>query len=246
MQRNRPKNGRRRRNRRKKNKPKGEMKSYQRNANNAFRNNGPSSITMPRGLICPDRMVVNLMWVDVNHSAINSAGNKVASYRYRPTAAYDVDPTIGGTTISGFDEWTSFYNYYRVLAYKVEFFVENAETFAITVIDLPMNTDPGAAPTLASVESYFMNPYNRVRTISAKTGKDSCRISRSIDCRKFVGSSTQRFDDSYASLVTTVPINNIYHILSIWSGANNLVNGVYYTARIALTVEFYDRAILAA
>lgn len=201
-------------------------------------------MSMPRGLIAPQRFEVSLMYVDINHSAINSAGNKVAAYRYRPTSAYDVDPTIGGTTIAGFAEWSTIYSMYRVLAYEVEFFLANDEGFAITTFDIPFNADPGASPSLASVEAFLMNPYVRVRYLSCKTGNDRTVLRRKIDCKNFVGSTIQRYDDSYASAVTTSPVNNIFHLVGIWSGANNLINGVFFTARVSLRVEFFERNFL--
>jgi len=206
----------------------------------------PVIYRLPRGFICPDRVIVTLCFVDVSHGSLNSAGNKVASYRYRPTDIFDVDPTLGGTAVAGFDEWSSFYNYYRVIGYAIQIEISNADSFGMEVYTLPLNTDPGAAPSLGTVESYQMNPFCKVKYLSAKAGQDKVTLRQWVDCESFVGAGTQRFDDSYASLVTTGPLNNIYHQIGVLSISNNLVNGVYYYARVAMEVEFYDRAVLTA
>jgi len=226
-----------------------EIKIYGVHARQALTGAGPKMevlYTLPRGFIAPDRVITTLCFVDVSHGSLNSAGNKVASYRYRPTNAFDVDPTLGGTTIAGFNEWASFYNYYRVLGYTMEVKIANADSFGLTVYSIPLNTDPGAAPSLATVESYQMNPFIKTKYISAKGGLDEAQFYHKVDCRSMVGSNTQRYDDSYSALVSTGPVNNIYHQIGILSISNNLVNGVYYYIRIGIEIEFFDRAILSA
>lgn len=206
----------------------------------------PISMTLPRGLICPDRMVTTLMYLDVSHTLMNAVGAHVASYRYRPTGAFDLDPTSSGTSMPGFAEWAAFYEYYRVLGYCLEFQVDNKETFPVEVITLPLNADPGASPSEATVQAWEMNPYVTAKNLSGLGGMDRTIIKKKVDCRSFIGSGIQRFDDSYASLVTTVPANNIYHPVAVYSMATVFVNGVYMNLRIAIEIEFFERSILTS
>jgi len=201
----------------------------------------PITLNATRSLIVPDRIIVSLMFLDVTHGAINSVGNNMASYRYRPTSAYDIDPILGGTSMPGFIEWTTFYNNYRVLGYAVEIMIENQEAFAVTAYTITLNTDPGAAPSLASVKGFLMQPYLINKDLSPKGGMDKCIIRKNIDCRSFVGSLINRFDDSYAAQYNASPTNNIYQQIGIYSQPNVFVNGVWFKVRFCLEVEFYER-----
>jgi len=128
----------------------------------------------------------------------------------------------------------------------VELQIENKEVFPLAVVTLPLNVDPGAAPSQATVQSWEMNPFSVVRTLSSAGGQDKTTIKQRVDCRTFVGAGIQRFDDSYAALVNANPANNIYHPFSIYSMGVVLSSGCFFNLRIALELEFYERLPLTA
>jgi hypothetical protein len=210
------------------------------------RSRQPCTIDMGPVLICPDRVTVCLSFLDVSRGSLNNAGQHTANIRYQPTAAYDIDPTLGGTNMAGFNEWTAFYNYYRVLAFSTSIVFTNAEAFGMIVFAIPMNQDPGGGISEASVQSKLMNPYCVQKPLGPKTGADTVVLRQSIDCRQFVGATSQRYDDSYAALNTSNPANNIYLVTGLYSQANTLVNGAQYEFRCSVEIEFYDRNDLTA
>jgi len=202
-----------------------------------------TTFNIGKTLIAPDRLRAQLCFVDTQNGVLNNVGGNTGARRYKPTSAYDIDPTLGGTAMAGFNEWAALYDYYRVLAYTIEWSMNNQETFGVMVYSVPLNTDPGAAPSATAVHGQIMQPYCVRKFLSGVTGGNSdAEVKITIDSRQFVGVSAQRNDDSYASAVTTSPTNNIWHSIGIFSPGNVFVNGVSFVTIFVLEVEFYDRA----
>jgi hypothetical protein len=205
---------------------------------------GLQSLTVRQpGKIVPDKLVTTLSYIDVSHSSIGIPATVAGSFRYRPTAIYDVDPLIGGTTIPGFTELSALYNYYRVHSSTIKgYFVNQDATTAPLIIILPLNSDPGSGPTPTTLQSWEMNPYSKMYLMSSKGGYDRAIITNHMTTKKLVGSQSVKYDDTYASAVTTVPTNNWYWAVGALSeGGVNFTLGVTYQVKIDITVEFYDR-----
>lgn len=200
------------------------------------------------GAIVPDRLITTLKYIDVNHSSIGTPATVFGSIRYRPTAVYDIDPTIGGTTVSGFTELAAFYNYYRVHSSHIRVhFVNQDTTTAPLIIVLPLNNDPGSAPSAATIQSWQMNPYNSFKLLSSKGGMDRGVVQNVISTEKFVGTRAVRFDDSYAAPVTAIPVNNWFWGVGVLSeGGVNFTNGLTFQVLLSMVVEFYDRKELTS
>lgn len=200
------------------------------------------------GAIVPDRLITTLNYIDVNHSSIGNPATVYGSYRYRPTSVYDIDPSIGGTTVAGFAELAAFYNYYRVHSSSIKVHFVNQDTAtAPLIIVLPLNNDPGSGPSAATIQSWQMNPYSHFKLLSAKGGMDRGVVFNHITTEKFVGSRAVRFDDSYASAVTTIPSNNWFWGVGVLSeGGVNFTNGLTFQVLLSVRVEFYDRKELTS
>ena len=99
-------------------------------------------ITINRSLnYMPSRLRTTLKY---NTSGIlNNAGVVFANVRLKPTDAYDVDPTLGSTSMPGFTELAAIYRYYRVRAclFKADF--SNRESFPLMAYVALVNQDPG-------------------------------------------------------------------------------------------------------
>jgi len=192
----------------------------------------------------PTKLIMTLIYTDKNHSVFNAVGSQTDIFRYRVTSLPSMDPGNVGT-IPFWTAMSSMYLQYRVLSYCVECVVSNNESFATTFFSIPLELDPGATPTIATVQGWLADPDVITNNISAKTGLDKYRMYHPIDCYDFVGSATQRFDDSYASGTSTNPVNNIWHVVGIYDQSNVYLNGVDFNIRISVVVEFFERQKLS-
>jgi hypothetical protein len=193
------------------------------------------------GLILPDRYRTNLRYwksVSFDLTAVFSAG-----VRFRPSAAYDVDPLLATTAMSGFSELALLYGSYRVLSSRIR--VESVNTSNAnprTLIVCPVNIDPGAAPTTAYVLASKEQPYSKAK-MSGLSGSPQTIVSNVMSTEKMYGSKSVLFDDNFSSVSNSTPNNNWYWFVSTYS---NILDPSLVWAQITIDVdvEFFDRSFL--
>jgi hypothetical protein len=188
-------------------------------------------------------MLTRLTYKGYKNFTITAAAVSIA-YRWQPSAAYDIDPLVGSTTVVGFTELTAFYNYYRVLRSRNVVRVANASSVPATVVMLPLNSDPGASPSIATQQSWLNNPYSKIKVVPA-AGGPVVSVSGSMSTEKIFGSKMVYFDDNFASLVNTIPTNNWYWAASVQvaTAPGSTIN-FYVENDIYIDVEFYSRKAL--
>jgi hypothetical protein len=188
----------------------------------------------------PDELITNLSWVDTNHYVVNNAGFINATVRFRPTAVYDIDPTLGTTAVPGFTELAGLYGRYRTIASRIRVEFVNLEDFPVRVFVWPTNFDLGA--NYAYIAAAMTMPFAKHQMISAKGGVDRVTLtSKNLLSGEIVGSDEVYTDDSYSATISTVPTNNWYWNVGAWSANNNFANGVQVLTFIELTVQFIER-----
>lgn len=170
-----------------------------------------------------------------------SPPNAAVTRRWAPTAAYDVDPTLGSTTVVGFTELASLYGVYRVVRSHIIFRVANMSLQPVQMILVPLNLDPGSSPSLATVDSWFNNPYGKVKLVPYRGGP-TVSMKHSMSTEKLYGTKMVYFDDNFASAVTTIPQNNWYWAIALRSPVA-VPAGSDYVIEVDITmdVEFYSR-----
>lgn len=172
--------------------------------------------------IVPPSMVTRLVFQSTQHNPLNNVGLTYASVRFRPSSAYDVDPTIGGTSMPGFNEYAALYGKYRVLAFKIDVFFNNLEDFPLYCIVFMSNFDLGN--NYSQVQSQFGNTFTKFSTVSAKGGQDRTRLSLGwLKHTTYVGNDVPLTDDDYAANTNTSPVNNVYFNVAIWTGNTTLL-----------------------
>jgi hypothetical protein len=219
-------------------------KNKQRINRNRSREDGTISMTyrVPRSQeIVPPSMISNLVFVDDAHNPLTNAGLTYASFRLRPSSAFDVDPAVGGSSMIGFNELAAIYGKYRVLSSSLEVQVDNKELFPVHVCAFATNFDLGN--NYAGVQSYFGNSVAKWRHLSAIGGQDRGKIILpNITSEMIAGTRTANFDDDYASAVTTSPVNNWYWNIGLWTGnATVLNNGIGILTVVRSRVLFSER-----
>ena len=206
---------------------------------------GPSTVTIPKsvGFVMPDRLRTRLRFWQAN--SLNLSVTSVGSLRFQPSAAFDIDPTVGGTTMAGFNELAALYLSYRVKSSRIK--VELANTSPDSIVNLtvvPRNTDPGATPTSGSIIAAREQPYAKNKT-SPPLGGPLVTITSTMSTKKMFGNPMTDFDDNFAALVTTVPVNNWFWWVSVYSLATiPSTDPVLLNVFIEVDIEFYDRAYL--
>lgn len=195
------------------------------------------------GSIMPDRLMTRLRYKGIQKFTISTT-TLHTSRRWSPTSVYDVDPLLGSTATAGFNELASFYNSYRCLASSVIVRAANMSTTPVMVILIPLNVDPGSAPTLVTVQAWIDNPYGKNKLVAYRGGPVSTLSSR-MTTEKIYGSKMIYFDDNFASLTNTIPNNNWYWAIALLaSDAVTADTDVLMEVDITMDVEFYDRKLL--
>jgi hypothetical protein len=166
------------------------------------------------------------------------------SYRYQPTGAQDVDPALGGITMPGFDEFALVYASYRVLGSRIKCKLSGISTTPVTVIVVPLNADPGATPTVATIISWRGQPY-AISKLTGSAGSPAIEIENSMTTAKMFGSNMVLSDDNFAALVSTVPVNNWFWAIGIYQNFVFAAQPVVSDIQILVDVQFYDRKYLA-
>lgn len=187
--------------------------------------------------ILPDKINCRLrFW---KSTAINLSATATAGIRFQPSACLNPDPLTTDVP-KGFAEWAAFYNSYRVKrsTCKVEV-VNPSGVTPVQVCLLPVNLDPGASPTASVVVGSLEQPYAK-RKMTPLVGGPITMLDQSISTKKIFGSPMTDVDDNFASLTTTIPVNNWYWFITFYALAT-IPNGIVCHTFIDIDVDFYDR-----
>ncbi len=207
-----------------------------------YNRDGSYQIIVPRRFrIVPPSMITNLVFQSTAHNPLNNAGLTYASVRFRPTSAYDVDPTLGGTSMPGYNELSGLYGKYRVLRWRTEVVASNLELDnQLFLVVFHSNFDLGN--NYSQVQSQFGNSFSYYKAMSPKGGLDRAKIRTPwISARALVGSDSVYLDDDYAANTNASPTNNSYVNIAIWTGNGvNLAQGANIMVVITAEVRFSE------
>lgn len=204
-----------------------------------------SLVRLPRSVtqIMPDRLLTKLTYKGFTGMTIPAAGTNF-SRRWMPTAAFDIDPLLGSTTVVGYTELSAFYNAYRVNSSVLTCRFANTTNTPCQGVIVPLNADPGVAPTLPVVQSWENNPYSVVKLVPS-TGATIVSSSRYMSTEKLYGTKMVLYDDNFASLTNTIPVNNWFWAVAILSpGSVAVATTIQVEVDITIQLEFYDRKAL--
>jgi hypothetical protein len=165
------------------------------------------------------------------------------AFRFSPSNAFDVDPLLGGTNMSGFTEMSSLFSTYRVLDSTIKVETTNPSTTQPVVSFLaPVNVDPGAAPSAAYILSIKEQPYSTAKSIGL-LGAPLATIGSKMSTERIFGSKAALFDDAFAAPVTGSPANNWFWVIGLYA-FNVIPAAIFSTVTIDVDVEFFNRKIL--
>jgi len=210
------------------------------------RNKGVIQTTSPGAfrqltLVFPPRVKVKLRFNAFQ--LLSLAATTGANYRWRPTAAFDVDPALGGTSMAGFAELAAYYATYRVYASTIFAAVSNTSTVSpIILIVTPYNADPTNAMSVSNIIASIENPYARTRD-SGLLGCPPTTVKSFMTTQKIFGDPAVFYDHNFSSLVTTIPTNNWFWNVAILAPAT-IATAISLHVNVDVDIEFFDRSFL--
>jgi len=154
-------------------------------------------------------------------------------------APYDVDPVLGSTSISSYNEWSALFRRYRVLRFGWKITVCNLTTDPLIVTLAPTKTDLGA--NYPYIQELAELPYGSSRLLSPKGGMDRASFNGSLYLPNFLGFSGYLFDDTVSAPVSTTPLSSSYLNIGVNSSALG-VNNVGYRITLWMDTLFYEMA----
>lgn len=192
----------------------------------------------------PEQLFVNLKYPDVGVRTSN--GTSSFNWRFR-SSAWDVDPLLGSTSIPGFAELASCYNYYRVHGIGYDTTNCNAHSSPLFIGVWPSPTDPGAGLSLQQIIDYAHNPLGESEIVQV-TPYGRFKRKRYYSLSEILGSDQWILDDNYTALTTTNPATMVYINLGIaaTNGTFTTTSGSHNSTVITLHVEFFGRKIVQA
>ena len=191
----------------------------------------------------PDRYITKLQYNGLGNLTVPTTGTSVGS-RYRPTSAYDVDPLIASTSTPYFAEFAAIYGSYRVVSSK--FVIKttaqvNTSGQGVLMVITPLNLDPGASPSGATVNSWLEQPYSKKGMVGT-AGSPELVLEQVMSTEKIFGSKMVYFDDNFSSSTAGIPTNNWYWgvgAITATAPISALIVNVFLC--IQMEVEFYNR-----
>jgi hypothetical protein len=191
----------------------------------------------------PDRYRTHLKYwkalaVDLNSTALQS-------FRWQPTGAFDIEPLAGGTQPAGYNELAAFYSSYRVHSSKMRVeLVNTSPTSVVQATVLPTNLDPGATPAGTYITSSREQPYARSKMVTSQGGPVTV-IDNSMTTQRIFGSPMVKFDDNFSALINSIPVNNWFWVLTLYSLTTiPSVTPLLVNIMIEIEIDYYDRRFL--
>lgn len=208
--------------------------------NNRRKNKQQTVMVVQPGWIAPKSVEVELTYASLAN-ILQAGGHATASRRYNPCNAYDVDPLLGSTSMSGFSEWGALFNEYRVLKSTIMICAVNDDAFPTLMYVCPINFDPGS--NYATPQTLISNPNCKHHMFGLASGAEMWRHSHHVTSARMLGLTEQQTRVCTELRGTTsggvVPVNPWFWQVGI-DGSANLVNGVWCQVQIKTWVLFQE------
>lgn len=203
---------------------------------------GQAALATPlrRHIGFPDRFSTTLSYYI--QKVDNWAATPATTYRYLATGPQQIDPVSGGGQPTYYDQFSLIYASQRTTRSRIT--VRGCAgangSMPVNLVVVPLNADPGATPFTNFLQALTF-PYAQNKMIPAYGGGNAA-ITSSMTTSKIFGSNMVLYDDNFASLVSTTPVNNWYWGIVLYNNFT-LTATQPYTLMIELEfdIEFYDR-----
>ncbi|AXH74682.1 MAG: putative capsid protein [Cressdnaviricota sp.] len=195
----------------------------------------------------PDKMQLKLKYNDL--ITINTTGQGFAATFWRGNSPYDPDLGNHGANIQpvSFDEWSNFYNRYRVNASRIFISAINGSDTANNALNMSVIPLLGSTLSPLGYQELMANKYAKSKIITSNAAQQVGYISNYMSTKKLVGDSITSDALAYSSAITTNPLDQWTWLLQ-FNNMNNPDTGTVSTSfKISITyyIEFFDRRTLS-
>ncbi len=210
-----------------------------RKQNNNKKNVKPNGETIPRSPTTgvPSRMMVTLRYSDlitVNPSAA------FGQYTFRGNSVFDPDYTSTGHQPRYFDQWSAFYQRYKVISSRIKVSVSNYSATSGVICVVVPHTDILTLTTYyGAAEQPLMKRTEQI-PVSTRLGGRNTVLSKATT-RQILGlSEAQLASEDYSAGVGANPLQLWYWNLGFFGATGNI--SVVIDVDLDYKVLFYDRA----
>lgn len=190
--------------------------------------------------------IAKLKYIDTDTTTITfTGGNTQPSNAYKINSAYDVNNAVASTNMPGFEELSTMYNTYRVVATKIKttFFVPDTFTEPLNVGIIMV---PGALPTFTLAEWQHLvraNPNNCVTRMAIPVQKSTTvKMYRKMS---YLHGNPAEFkgDPNFSAPVTGNPASIYYgYAFASTSTSNTPAAGaVVAKTEVTMYIKFYKK-----
>jgi len=171
---------------------------------------------------------------------VNNAGFTTANRVFVPTNAFDVDTSLGSTTMPGFNEWAGLYRRYRTRASSIQVDFVNQETIPLICAICPLSANPTQNHSATVTTQLIAQPICKVKPIGSLNGNSITTIRMHKTTAQMAGAADLNIADDYASAVTGAPLLNWYWDVILYAGGGILANGALVHISVDIELEFFD------
>lgn len=202
---------------------------------------GPT-IQALKSVVVPDRLIVRLPYV--NQANIVGAAGVPIDTQFRLNSIYDpeVAVAVGQSQPLGTDQWSAFYNRYRVIGVNVFLMARNTNNDA-AYVGMCANNDTGALIS----ESGYEQSRTRLKMVGGATGgHDICVMKRYFNLANLTGRPKVSYisDDRYQAEFTADPQEAIHLHIMTQPASPSLAVSLHYSLKMVYLVELFDRKAL--
>lgn len=203
---------------------------------------GPT-ITALKAAVVPDRLIVRLPYVQ--QASIAQAAGVPADLQFRLNSIWDPEVAVGlgQSKPLGVNQWTAFYNRYRVIGVNVYLMTRNTNTDACYV-GICANNDTG---NLISEAAYEQSRTTLKMIGSTQGGHDVAVFKKYYNLANLTGRPKSAYiaDDRYQAQMDADPLEAIHLHLMTQPASPALATSIHFSLKMVYLVELFDRKALA-
>ncbi len=189
--------------------------------------------------VCPDSITVPLNYHSYGRFSAAYSGNQIFSLN----SAYDPDYSSAGHQPLGFDQWSAFYNRYRVEKVMVEVDFVNSSTISNTDALLVASNSNSAITTQSTFFAGCEAPFSVNRLLPMTGNVNSWRVKKTYDIAQILGVPRERYlaNVDYSAQVGASPTEGVFlHLVLQDVLFNNNIDATY-KIKITYITTFFDR-----
>lgn len=193
-----------------------------------------------RQVSCPDRMIVDLRYAE---PFLSFSGAVSGDQVYNLNSCFDPDRIGGGHQPQGFDQWSAFYNRYRVLSCLVQVDFVNSSAGTVTKALVTATNNVAAILTALAYNNASENPGSWTTMMATSAGNNIKSFKKRFYPHQITGVTRAQYDvdDRFQALTSADPTELIVvHICAQdFAFTSNIT--MEMNVRLTYNVEMWDR-----